>query len=141
MELLMIRIGTSKDIEATMSQFLNGLNFEVHDRVEMVYYNDLQDLVNQAERVEQLIKQRQATTPTNSWHRSHTEAAGPSVKTTPSTCSNSVSHSEAPKSRMSKTASTQSTANIESFTCGGRGHMKRDFPNRKRVMLTHDGWV
>jgi hypothetical protein len=41
MELLMICTGTREDIEATMSQFLNGLNFEVCDRVEMVYYNDL----------------------------------------------------------------------------------------------------
>jgi hypothetical protein len=56
MELLMIRTGTREDIEATMSRFLNGLNFEVRDRVEMVYYNDLQDLVHQAERAEQQIK-------------------------------------------------------------------------------------
>jgi hypothetical protein len=124
-----------------MSRFLNGLNFEVRDHVEMVYYNDLQDLVHQAEHAEQQIKRRQAAAPTNSWHRSHTEAAGPSVKTTPSTRSNSVSHSEAPRSGVSKTASMQSTTNIESFTCGGRGHMKRDCPNRKRVMLTHDGYV
>jgi hypothetical protein len=56
MELLMIRTGTREDIEAMMSRFLNGLNFEVRDRVEMVYYNDLQDLVHQAERAEQQIK-------------------------------------------------------------------------------------
>jgi hypothetical protein len=107
----------------------------------MVYYNDLQDLVHQAECAEQQIKRRQAAAPTNLWHRSHTEATGPSVKTTPSICSNSVSHSEAPKSGVSKTASTQSTANIKCFTCGGCGHMKRDCPNRKRVMLTHNGYV
>jgi hypothetical protein len=41
MELLMIRTGTREDIEATMCRFLNGLNFEVHDHVEMVYYNNL----------------------------------------------------------------------------------------------------
>jgi hypothetical protein len=41
MELLMIHTGTREDIEATMSRFLNGLNFEVRDCVEMVYYNDL----------------------------------------------------------------------------------------------------
>jgi hypothetical protein len=41
MGLLMMRTGTSEDIEATMSRFLNGLNFEVCDCVEMVYYNDL----------------------------------------------------------------------------------------------------
>jgi hypothetical protein len=85
MELLMIRTGTREDVEATMSRFLTGLNFEVHDHVEMVYYNDLQDVVHQAERAEQQIKRRQVAALTNSWHRSHTEAAGPSVKTTPST--------------------------------------------------------
>jgi hypothetical protein len=47
MELLMICTGSREDIEATMSRFLNGLTFEVRDRVEMVYYNDLQDLVHQ----------------------------------------------------------------------------------------------
>jgi hypothetical protein len=107
----------------------------------MVVYYNIEDLVHQAEHAEQQLKRRQAAAPANSWHLSHTKAAGPSVKTTPSTCSNSVSHSEAPKSGVSKTTSTQSTANIECFTCGGRGHIKRDCPNRKRVMLTHDGYV
>jgi hypothetical protein len=41
MELLMIRTGTREDIEDTMSRFLNGLNFEMRDCVEMVYYNDI----------------------------------------------------------------------------------------------------
>jgi hypothetical protein len=136
MELLMTRTGTIEDPEATMSRFFNGLNVEVQDHVEMVVYYNIEDLVHQAGHAEQQLKRRQVAAPANSWHRSHTEAAGPSVKTTPSTRSNSVSHSEAPKSGVS-----QSTANIECFTCGGRGHMKRDCPNRKRVMLTHDGYV
>jgi hypothetical protein len=124
-----------------MLRFFNGLNVEVQDRVEMVVYYNIEDLAHQAERAEQQLNRRQAAAPANSWHQSHTEAAGPSVKTTPSTHSNSVSHSEAPKSGVSKTASTQSTASIECFTCGGRGHMKRDCPNRKRLMLPHDGYV
>jgi hypothetical protein len=120
MELLMIRTGTTEDPKATMSRFFNGLNVEVQDRVEMVVYYNIEDLVHQAECAEQQLKRRQAAGPANSWHRSHTEAAGPSVKTTASTRSNSVPHSEAPKSGVSKTASTQSTANIECFTCGGQ---------------------
>ena len=36
MELLMIRTGTTEDLEATMARFFNGLNIEVQDRVEMV---------------------------------------------------------------------------------------------------------
>uniref|UniRef100_A0ACD6ATB4 Uncharacterized protein n=1 Tax=Avena sativa TaxID=4498 RepID=A0ACD6ATB4_AVESA len=58
MELLMIRTKTREDPEATMSRFFNGLNLEVQDRVEMVTYYDLQDLVHQAERADQQIKRR-----------------------------------------------------------------------------------
>jgi hypothetical protein len=119
---------------------LNVLNFEVRDRVEMVHYNDLQDLVHQAEHAEQQLKQRQAASPANSWHRSHSEVAGPSTQAH-STRSHNISHSVPPNSGVFKTASTQSTSNMECFPCGGRGHMKRDCPNRKRVMLTDDGYV
>jgi hypothetical protein len=118
MELLMICTGTREDIEATMSRFLNGLNFEVRDCVEMVYYNDLQDLVHRAERVEQQLKQRQTASPANSCRRSHTEVAGPSTKA-PSTRSHNIFHSAPPNSGVSKTASLQSTANMECFTFGG----------------------
>jgi hypothetical protein len=112
----------------------------VRDRVEMVYNHDLQDLVRQADRAEQQLKRCQATSPTNSWRRLHTEVAGPSTQA-PSTRSHNISHSAPPKSGVSKTASSQSTANMECFNCGGRGHMKCDCPNRKRVMLTHDGYM
>jgi hypothetical protein len=56
MELLMIRTGTTEDPEATMSRFFNGLNVEVQDRVEMVVYYNIEDLVHQAERAEQQLK-------------------------------------------------------------------------------------
>jgi hypothetical protein len=79
----------------------------------MVYYNDLQDLVHQAERAEQQIKRCQAAAPADSWRRSHTEAVGSSVQPAPSTRSNHVSQSDPLKSEVSKVASsTQSTANI-----------------------------
>ena len=137
----MIRTGTTEDPEATMSRFFNGLNIEVQDRVEMVIYYSLQDLVHQAERAEQQLKRRQATAPVPTWRRSNSEAGGPSVKPTPSTRSNNISL-EVPKSGVSKAASsTQSTAHIECFTCGGRGHMRRECPNAKRVMLTQDGYI
>ena len=139
MELLMIRTGTREDPEATMSRFFYGLNIEVQDRVEMVLYYNIQDLVHQAERAEQQIKRRQVTAPPPTWRRSHTEVAGSSAQPTPSR-SNNISL-EAPKSGVSTAASSRSSANIECFTCGGRGHMRRDCPNKKRVLLTQDGYV
>ena len=136
----MIRTGTHEDPEATMSRFFYGLNIEVQDRVEMVLYYDIHDLVHQAERAEQQLKRRQATAPANSWRRSHTEAAGYSAKPAPSTRSNNIPL-DSSKSGVSKAASSQSTAHIECFTCGGRGHMRCECPNAKRVMLTQDGYI
>ena len=126
--------------KATMSRFFNGLNIEVQDRMEMVNYYNLQNLVHQAERAEQQIKRWQATAPTHTWRRSNSEVAGSSAQPAPSTCSNNISL-ETPKSGVSKAASTQSTANMECFTCGGRGHMRSDCTNKKRVMLTQDGYI
>ena len=53
MEMLMIRTGIEEHDEATMARFFNGLNGDVQDRVEMVHYYNIQDLVHQAERAEQ----------------------------------------------------------------------------------------
>jgi hypothetical protein len=39
-----------------MSRFFSGLNVEVQDRVEMVVYYNIEDLVHQAERAEQQLK-------------------------------------------------------------------------------------
>ena len=94
MEMLMIRTGTTEDPEATMSQFFSGLNIEIQDRVEMIIYYNLQDLVHQAARAEQQIKRRQATTPAlsappaHTWRRSNSAAVGSSAQPIPSTRSN-----------------------------------------------------
>ena len=90
MELLMICTGTTEDPEATMARFFNGLNIEVQDRVEMVVYYNIQDLVHQAVRAEQQIKRRQVnivpTTILNTWRRSQykSEDVGPSSRATSS---------------------------------------------------------
>jgi hypothetical protein len=141
MELLMIRTETVEVPEATMARFFNGLNIEVQDRVEMAVYYNIEDLVHQAERAEQQIKRRQDSA-TNTWRRSHMDDPSASSRPASTTRSNNSSQKEAPKSGVSRAASsTQSSANIECFTCGGRGHKKRDCPNAKKILLTQDGYI
>ena len=53
MEVLMIRTNMRESAEVTMSRFLSSLNREITDHMEMFPYNTLQDLVNQATKVEQ----------------------------------------------------------------------------------------
>ena len=151
MELLMIRTGTTEDPEATMARFFNGLNIEVQDRVEMVVYYNIQDLVHQAVRAEQQIKRRQVnivpTTTLNTWRRSQykSEDVGPSSRATSSNHSHGSVQKDASKSGLSmvdsSAQSTRRTSDIECFKCGGRGHMKRECPNEKRVLLTRDGYA
>ena len=141
MELLMIRTETVEATEATMARFFNGLNVEVQDRVEMTVYYNIEDLVHQAERAEQQIKRRQDSV-TNTWRRSHTDDPSGSSKPAPTTRFNNSLHKETSKSGVSSgVSSTQSSAHIECYTCGGRGHMKRNCSNAKRVLLTEDGYI
>lgn len=58
----MIHTGVEEPEEATTSHFIHGLNEEVQDRVDMVPYHDLQELVHQAVRAEQQFKHCQAST-------------------------------------------------------------------------------
>jgi hypothetical protein len=62
MELMIIRTRMLEDPEATMSPFFNGLNVEAQDRVEMVIYYNIQDLVHQAGHAEQQIRRCQVAT-------------------------------------------------------------------------------
>jgi hypothetical protein len=124
-----------------MARFFNGLNLEVHDRVEMAVYYNIEDLVHQAERAEQQIKRRQDLA-TSTWRPSHIEDSGASSRPSPNTRSSNSLHKEAPKSGVSRdSSSNQSSSRIECFTCGGRGHTKRDCPNAKKILLTQDGYI
>ena len=52
MEILMIKTNVEEDREATMARFLNGLNKNIADRVDLHHYVEIEDLVNLAMKVE-----------------------------------------------------------------------------------------
>ncbi|KAL0313326.1 UNVERIFIED_CONTAM: hypothetical protein Sradi_5731900 [Sesamum radiatum] len=58
MEIAMIRTNIMEDNEATMACFLHGLNRDNADVVEMHHYVELEEMVHQAIKVEQQLKQR-----------------------------------------------------------------------------------
>ena len=60
MEVAMIRANVIEDREATMSRFLHGLNREIGDIVELHNYEELDELVHQAIKVEQQLKRKGA---------------------------------------------------------------------------------
>ena len=56
MEMAMIRANMEEDREATMVRFLNGLNREIANTIELHHYVELEDLVHMAIKVERQLR-------------------------------------------------------------------------------------
>jgi hypothetical protein len=52
MEIAMIRANVEEDRQATMARFLNGLNRDIVNVVELQHYMKLEDMVHMAMKVE-----------------------------------------------------------------------------------------
>ena len=58
MELYIMRATIEKNEDLTIARFLNGLNFAIRDIVELLPYNNLNDLVQMCIRVKQHLFRR-----------------------------------------------------------------------------------
>ena len=58
MEIALIRANVGEDKEATMTRFLNGLNRDIANVVELQYYVVLEDMVHMAIKVERQLKRK-----------------------------------------------------------------------------------
>jgi len=67
MELLLLRAGHREEERTSIDRFLSGLNMEVRDKVELLPYWDLDDLVQLCIRVEHKLKRK----PTSKSYGSH----------------------------------------------------------------------
>jgi len=60
MEIAMIRANVVEDREATMARFLNGLNQDIANVVELQHYVELEDMVHMATKVERQLRKGHA---------------------------------------------------------------------------------
>ena len=58
MEIAMIRTNAEEDREATMARFLNGLNRDIANVVELQHYVELEDMVHMEIKVERQLKRK-----------------------------------------------------------------------------------
>ncbi|KAK0591963.1 hypothetical protein LWI29_010878 [Acer saccharum] len=61
MEVTMIRANVKENRKATMARFLNGLNRDIANVVELQHYVELNDMVHMAIKVEQQLKRKGST--------------------------------------------------------------------------------
>ena len=54
----MIRTNVEEDREATTTRLLNGLNWEIADKVELQHYVEIEEMVHKAIKIEQQLKRR-----------------------------------------------------------------------------------
>jgi hypothetical protein len=67
MEIAMIRANVVEDREATMARFLNGLNRDIANVVELQHYMELEDMVHMATKVERQLRKGHARPAFNSY--------------------------------------------------------------------------
>jgi D-ribose pyranose/furanose isomerase RbsD len=70
MEIAMIRANVVEDREATMARFLNGLNRDIANVVELQHYVELEDMVHMAMKVKRQLRKGNAR-PIFNWAPHH----------------------------------------------------------------------
>ena len=58
MEVAMIRANVEEDREATMAKFLNGLNWDIANIVQLQHFVELEDMMHMAMKVERQLKRK-----------------------------------------------------------------------------------
>ncbi|XP_073355047.1 uncharacterized protein [Aegilops tauschii subsp. strangulata] len=162
MEKAMIRANIHEDEEQSMARFLYGLDPNVKQVVDLQPYRNVVELVHLASKAERQLqvdsKQNRTTsftaratssgskfvpqfnvgrgimTSSGGGNQPHARAA-----TSRYDASNSKEKSKFAAPSLSSIGSTGKTSEIECFTCKGRGHMKKDCPNKRTMLITENG--
>ena len=143
MEITMIRANVEEDREATMARFLNGLNQDIANVVELQHYVELEDMVHMAIKVERQLKRKgtrsfQNPGSSTSWRSNGRKDEGAvfKFKTEPP-----KRRDEAPNFNKGKNEYQTRNRDIKSFRCLGVGHITSQCPNKRTMIICVDGEV
>ncbi|KAK1682178.1 hypothetical protein QYE76_043026 [Lolium multiflorum] len=149
MEMLMQRGRVRESLEMTMQRFLNGLKYDIKGIVRHYTYTNMNQLLHHAREAEsQLAEEAKVKGRATGAGRFTPRAlcAAPSTRsvpysTPPSKPVSNVSNTKKSESAASTSGSSMSTTRNRDMlchTCGGKGHFKRDCPNRKVMFINED---
>ncbi|KAK1628250.1 hypothetical protein QYE76_002565 [Lolium multiflorum] len=152
MEMLMQRGRVRESLEMTMQRFLNGLKYDVKGIVRHYTYTNMNQLLHHAREAESPLVEEAKVKGRASGAGRFTPRAPPPAAPAPSTRSapfstppskpgSNVSNPKKSESAASTSGSSMSTArnrDMVCHTCGGKGHFKRDCPNRKVMIINED---
>jgi hypothetical protein len=130
-----------EDKERYGSGFDEEEDREIHDKVEMQHYVELEDMVHMAIKVEQQLKRGGGTraghnSSSTSWKSSHAKPLDKSQMPKPEP---SATTSHVPQGKTE--ASTSRNRDIKCFRCQGRGHIASQCPNKQVMVLQANGEI
>nr|KYP34424.1 hypothetical protein KK1_044614 [Cajanus cajan] len=141
MELYLMRAVIREEENITIARFLSGLTFEIRDKVELLPYRDLNDLVQLCIKVEQqnLRKGFKTSSYSSSYSKFDYKREGKKndfkkKNTFPSKNLDKGKEKEKDKKINTSHTSTKSS-DIKSFKCLGRGHIASQCPNNQVMIL------
>nr|XP_016436215.1 PREDICTED: uncharacterized protein LOC107762369 [Nicotiana tabacum] len=138
MDMAMIQANCMEEEEATMARFLNGLNKEIADIVELQQYVTIDELVDLFVKVKNQNKRKQ----TSSWKgRSNTISKNQEMKSSfrpqEDKDKGKFENKEGGKTFNPKPFAPSSS--IQYHKCKGMGHMMHECPSRRNIILREDG--
>jgi hypothetical protein len=142
-EIALIRANVEEDREATMARFLNGLNRDIANVVELQHYVELEDMVHMAIKVERQLKRKgtrsfQNPGSSTSWKSNWRKDEGAVLK---SKTEPPKRREEVPSVNKDKTESQTRNRDIKCFRCLGVGHIASQCPNKRTMIARIDGEV
>ncbi|XP_048227283.1 uncharacterized protein LOC125369308, partial [Ricinus communis] len=137
MEKAMIRANVIEDREATMARFLRGLNKDIVDVVDLQHYVEIEDMVNLAMKVERQLKRERYDSKPNMGSSSSWKTSWGKKDDKPFT--KSKVEETKPKIDLGNKGKGENqpaqTRGIKCFKCLGHGHIARECPNKKAMIL------
>jgi hypothetical protein len=147
----MIRCGLVEQDDAAMARFRGGLNREIQDILDYKDYDDMTTLFEYACKAEREVQGRRSSTRTNHFAGS-SKAPTPAPRSTPPTSSSTPRESTSSSTAPSRDSSAKPTAppakpapssgrarDIQCHRCKGFGHVIRDCPNKRTMLIRDDG--
>lgn len=136
MEMALVRATIHEEPEATMARFLNGLNHEIKDVVEMHHYVELEELVHQAIKVEEQLKRKNtykkySSNYKSSWKGKYKKEESSSKEKDNKEASVSKANISKPSLTNTSTSSSNKSRTIKCFRCLGHGHIVSQCPNKR----------
>lgn len=146
-EFIRSRLELEETEESLMSQFVEGLQDRIQRKVEIQPYHSLQEVLHLAIQREQQIKKKTSTktiAKDNPW--SQPQPTMPQVlppKSMDKEKSLAIGSRFKPndyRADQGKSSNHQRSHNMICYKCQGRGHMARDCPNERVMVITPDGY-